>query len=121
MATALIDERIGGALWIIWFVSWVIISFGSSLYFRGNNNVRLKRQFLKWSVIGSGTTFFFLIALSGLPWFILLIFGAFIALIMYLNIRNTILCDACGRTFYNYMWFSKIEYCAKCGAKLPDK
>ncbi|MFN2596360.1 MAG: hypothetical protein ABR563_04145 [Pyrinomonadaceae bacterium] len=120
MATALIDERIGGALWIIWFVSWVILSLGSRLYFRGNKNIRLKKRFYKWSSLAYGAMFFFLIALSGMPWFILLIFGAFIALIMYLNIRNTNFCEACGRTIYNYMWLDKAEYCAKCGAKLPD-
>jgi hypothetical protein len=116
----LIDERIGGALFIVWIVSGVVVSLLSLLYFRGGKNVRLKRQFYKWWGVAYGTMFFFLIALSGMPWPVLLFFGAFIALITYLNIRNTTFCDVCGKTVYNHMWFSRIEYCAKCGAKLPD-
>jgi hypothetical protein len=121
MAVALIDERIGGALWIIWFVAWNIIGLVGLFYFRRNKNIELKKRFYKWSAIGTGATFFLLIALLNMPWFILLFFGAFIALIMYMNVRNTIICEACGKTIYNHMWFGKIEYCAKCGAKLPDR
>lgn len=117
----LIDERIGGVLWIVWLVSCVVISLGALFYFRGNKHVGQKRRFYRWSSITYGAMFFFLIALSGMPWPVLLIFGAFIALIIYLNIRNTTFCEACGRTVYNNMWFSRIEYCAKCGAKLPEK
>ncbi|MDQ3819992.1 MAG: hypothetical protein M3362_20275 [Acidobacteriota bacterium] len=119
--TPLIDERIGGALWIIWFVSSVVISVGALLYFRRNKNVRLKRQFHKWFQIAYATMFFFLIALSGMPWPVLLIFGSIIALIAYFNIKNTIFCEACGRTVYNHMWVGRAEYCAKCGAKLHYK
>jgi hypothetical protein len=119
--TPLINERIGGTLWVIWFVSWVVVSLGATLYFRGNKHVELKRRFYRWSGVACGTTFFFLIALSGMPWPGLLIFGAFVVLIIYLNIRNTTFCDACGRTVHNQMWLGRIEYCAKCGAKLPDK
>lgn len=118
---ALIPEQIGGALWFIFIASWVIVALTSWIYFRFNNNIGLKRRFHKWGVIVYGTMFFFLIALSMGPSLFLLLFGAAIVLIMYLNIRNTIFCDACGKVTYLNMWFSKIEYCARCGAKLPDK
>lgn len=119
---ALIPEQIGGALWIIFVASWVIIGLISWLYFRGNTNIDLKRRFHKWSAIVYGAMFFFLIALSFAGFsFFLLFFGAAIALITYLNIRNTIFCNACGKQSYNYKWFSKIEYCARCGVKLHDR
>ena len=118
---ALIPEQIGGALWFIFIASWAIVALISWIYFRFNNNIGLKRRFHKWGVIVYGTMFFFLISLGMGPSFFLLLFGAAIVLIMYLNIRNTIFCDACGKVTYFNMWFSKIEYCARCGAKLPDK
>jgi hypothetical protein len=85
-------------------------------------NIDLMRRFYKWSTIVIGAMFFFLIALTftGLS-FILFFIGAAIALITYWNIRNTLFCNACGKVTYFNMWFSKIEYCARCGAKLPDK
>jgi len=121
MSIALISESTGGLLWIVWFVSSVLIGLGSVVYFRMYPNVNLKRQFHRWFTIAYGVAFFLLIFVSmgaSLP---LLLFGAGIVLITYLNIRNTVLCDACGKTTYNYSWFSKIEYCARCGARLPQK
>src|SRR5215510_4078453 len=94
MAMALIPEKIGGALWIIFVASWVIIGLISWIYFRFNTNIELKRRFHKWGVIVYGTMFFFLVALSMGPSLFLLLFGAAIVLIMYLNIRNTLFCDA---------------------------
>src|SRR5262245_41882941 len=75
MAMALIPEQIGGALWIIFFASWVIVALISWLYFRGNTNIEQKRRFHKWSGIVYGTMFFFLVAITtvGLS-FILLFF-----------------------------------------------
>jgi len=119
--TPLIDERIGGALWGIWFVSGLVINLGAYFYFRRNKNVRLKKQVYKRLSIAYGIMFVLLMALSGIPWPVLLIFGAFVALINYFNIKRTTFCEACGRTVYNSMWIGKPEYCAKCGAKLPDK
>jgi hypothetical protein len=116
--TPLIDERLGGMLWIIWFVLCLAISLFAWFYFRGNKDVGRKKLFHRRIVIIGGATFFLLIALSGMPWPFLLIAGAFIALIMYMNIRNTMFCGSCGRTTYNYEWWSRIEFCSKCGAKL---
>lgn len=123
MAMALIPEQIGGALWVIFIASCVIIGLISWLYFRGNTNIDLKRRFHKWSAIVYGAMFFLLIAITfvGRLSPILLFFGAAIALLTYLNIRNTVFCNACGKVTYFNMWFSKIEYCAKCGEKLPDR
>ena len=118
---ALMPEQIGGALWLFFIASWVIVLLISWIYFRFNKDIGLKRRCHKRGVIIYGTMFFFLTALGMGPSFFLLIIGAAIVLIMYLNIRNTIFCDACGKTTYINTWFSRIEYCARCGAKLLDK
>ena len=121
MALALISEHTGGLLWIIWFGSSVVIGLGSLAYFRIYPDVNLKRRFHRWFTIAYGAVFFLLIFLSMGASPPLLVFGAAIVLITYLNIRNTIFCDACGKTTYNHAWFDKAEYCAKCGARLPQK
>jgi ribosomal protein L37E len=121
MNLALISESTGGLLWIIWFASSVLIGLGSVAYFRVYPDINLKRRFHRWFTIAYGAGFFLLIILSMGVSPPLLLFGAGIAVITYLNLRNTIFCDACGKTTYNYSWFSKIEYCARCGARLPQK
>jgi ribosomal protein L37E len=118
---SLVSEHTGGLLWFIWFVSSVIIGLVSLVFFRMYPDVNLKRRFHRWFTIAYGAAFFLLIVLSlGASPFILL-FGTAIVVITYLNIRNTVFCDACGKTTYNHGWFSKAEYCAKCGARLPQK
>jgi Na+/proline symporter len=121
MNLALISESTGGLLWIIWFASSVLIGLGSVAYFRMYPDINLKRRFHRWFTIACGAGFFLLIILSMGVSPPLLLFSAAIVVITYLNLRNTIFCDACGKTTYNYSWFSKIEYCARCGARLPQK
>jgi hypothetical protein len=121
MSIALITENTIGLLWIIWFVSFVVIGVVSIQYFRTYPDVNVKRQFHRWWTIGYGVTFFLLIAVGMGASPSLLLFGPFIALIIYLNIRNITFCEACGKSVYNYFLVSKAEYCARCGARLPRK
>ena len=117
----LVSEHFGGLLWVIWFVSSVLIGLGSLVYFRLSPDANLKRRFHRWFTIAYGGGFFLLIVLGmGASPFILL-FGTAVIVITYLNIRNTVICDACGKMTYNHAWFSKAEYCAKCGAPLSQK
>lgn len=102
-----------------WFFgAWVALALASYLFFRGNANVERKKRFMPAVTIGTGIVFLgFVFAMSGQLREVL--FGApFVALISYINIRNTKFCDSCGETVHNIMWFSKIEFCARCGAKI---
>ncbi len=45
-------------------------------------------------------------------------FGAFIALITWLNVRNTYFCTECGKRSLDSKWFSRTYSCPNCGAKL---
>ena len=119
--TPLVSEHLGGLLWFIWFGTSVLIFVVSAIYFRLYPNPNLKRGFRRGFTIAYGAAFFVLIVLSIGRNPVVLVFGAIIALITYLNIRNTVFCDACGKTTYNHAWFERAEYCAKCGARLPQK
>jgi hypothetical protein len=120
MSFALITESTIGLLWIVWFAGCILIGVAGVFYLRTNPNASLKRQFHRWWTIGCGAGFFLLILLSLGFSLTLLFFGAAIAVIAYVNIRNTTFCDACGKAT-NHLWVRKIEYCARCGAKLPDR
>jgi hypothetical protein len=118
----IIPENIRGTLLIIFFASWAIVRLIGWLYFLGNKNIDLKRRFNKWTVIVYAIMFFFLVAPgSESPPFVLLFVAAAIALVVFLNLRNTIYCNDCGKVYYHQGWFNRVKYCAKCGAKLPDK
>jgi hypothetical protein len=121
MSIALIAESTIGLLWIICFGLFVVIGVVSISYFRAYPDVNVKRQFHRWWTIGYSATFFLLVGLSMGASLSLLLFGPFIALIIYFNIRNTTFCEACGKSVYNYFLASKPEYCARCGARLPRK
>ena len=121
MTIALITESTLALLFIIWFGSFFVIGLVSIPYFRAYPNVNGKRRFHRWWTIGLGSTFFFLMALSMGASLVLLLFGPFIAFIVYLHIRNTTFCEACGESFYNRFVASRPDYCARCGSKLPRK
>ena len=41
-----------------------------------------------------------------------------VALICWLNLRNTYFCTKCNRTAYNHRWLSAMTFCPQCGGKL---
>jgi len=44
-----------------------------------------------------------------------------VALITWLNVRLMKFCSNCGATLYaGTIFFAPLQYCQKCGAKLPD-
>jgi len=102
-----------------WFVGIWIVLMILGFWFYFSKNIELKKRWFPIFMVGGGVLFVgFVLLLSGQPMFLIIVIPG-VTLITYLNIRNTKFCESCGRTVYNHMWFSKIEYCAKCGAKLP--
>jgi hypothetical protein len=102
----------------IFFIFWIALGIAGSILFYFNKNVQFKKKYFRWYVILAGVLFT-LFAGMGAPWQVVLFFILpAVSLITFLNIRNTTFCDNCGRTVFNNTWFSKAEYCAKCGAKL---
>jgi hypothetical protein len=102
----------------IFFVVWVALGIAGFFLFYVSKNVQFKKRYFPWYVILAGVLFISFGLGTGLPLEMLYFMVPVVALITFLNIRSTKFCDNCGRTIINQAWFSKVEYCAKCGAKL---
>jgi hypothetical protein len=107
------------------FIFWIALGIIGTILFYFSKNVQFKKKYFRWYIILIGVLFTFWIGVSE-PWLVVLFFILpAVSLISFLNIKYTIFCDNCGRTVYNNPWlsnpwFSKVEYCAKCGAKLKE-
>ena len=102
----------------IFFIFWIALGVAGSILFYFNKNVHFKKKYFRWYVILAGVLFTLFVGI-GESWQVVLFFILpSVSLITFLNIKNTTFCDNCGRTIFNNAWFSKAEYCAKCGAKL---
>jgi hypothetical protein len=107
----------------IFFGVWIVLCLASWSFFFFNRNAALKRKVLPPFVVFVGILFLAFTALMGLarePFFFVVMFPA-VAVISYLNIRNTQFCDACGRTVLSRNPFFRANFCPKCGAALNAK
>ena len=102
----------------IFFVVWIALGVAGFFLFYVSKNVQFKRRYFPWYVILGGVLFVAFGLGMGLPPETLYFMVPAVALITFLNIWSTKFCDNCGRTIINRMWFTRVEYCAKCGAKL---
>jgi hypothetical protein len=102
------------------WVFWMLLGLSGFLFFQFNKNTALKKKLFPVLTIVTGVIFgAYVLFVTGFEfhWFQLIFFGM-IALITFLNIRNTTFCDTCGKMIYNNTLFSKQEFCSKCGANL---
>ena len=96
-----------------------MLGFAQFWFFHFSKDVERKRRLMPVIAGGTGVLFLLFVVVGSGQLKLVLFMGPFVALISYINIRNTTFCGACGKTVYNQLFFfSKIEYCAKCGAKL---
>ena len=102
----------------IFFVAWIALGVAGFFLFYVSKNVQFKKRYFPWYVILGGVLFISFGLGMGFPLEMLYFMVPAVALITFLNIKSTKFCDNCGRTIINQMWFTKVEYCAKCGAKL---
>lgn len=99
-------------------VVWMAIGVASTLYLVLSRNAAQKRMVFPWIVGGGGLLF----ALFGV-WVVgdasaaVLVFPA-VALVSWLNIRNTHFCASCGRSVFDHGFFGRMNYCPRCGASL---
>ena len=107
-------------LFPIFFVIWVALGVAGFFLFYVSKNVQFKKRFFPWYVILAGVLFISFTLVMGFPLGVLYFMVPAVALITFLNIKSTKFCGNCGRTVINQMWFTKVEYCEKCGAKLND-
>ena len=104
----------------IFFGAWILLGVAGFWLFYVNRNVEFKRRYFPWYAGAGGVLFVGFGAATGLPPLALAIMAPFVALIMYLNVRATQFCSACGRTVVQQMPFSRARFCSKCGASLAD-
>lgn len=105
----------------VWLVgTWVILCICSAWLLLATRNVALRNRLLPVCIWGAGFLFAgFVFLLSG-ELRVMLIVTPAVVLICFLNLRTMKICQACGRTVYNNVLLTKMEYCSKCGAKLPQ-
>jgi hypothetical protein len=102
-----------------WFFgTWIVLGILGmwSSYF--DKNVTRKKRLLPIFIIGSGALFVIFVFLISGDLRVLAFTLPAVALICVLNLRMIRVCSACGRTIQSGMWFTKAEYCSKCGARL---
>ena len=100
------------------FLTWIALGiFGIWLSFI-TKNIELKKKLFPVMNWGSGGLFVgFILFMTGEPRILLLVCPA-VVVIGIINHHVIKVCESCGRTIINKVWFSRREYCSKCGAKL---
>lgn len=103
----------------VWFLgTWIALALISVLL-HFSRDVKRKKRLLPVFTVSVGVLFsIFVLIMSGEPKTVLFVVPA-TALITFMNLRLIKVCESCGRTVYNNVWYSKMEFCSKCGAKLP--
>ena len=104
----------------VFAICWVALGIASFVFFHFNLQAALKRRVFPFFVVAVGIIFgAFLIYMTRGFSQVLFIAVPMIALITFLNIRMTRLCDSCGRTLYRQPVFTRPGFCPHCGAQLP--
>jgi hypothetical protein len=104
-----------GALFIAVWVALGIVGVWLTYLDR---NIARKKRLLPIFIVGSGVIFtLFTLFLTGDLRTMALVIPA-VTLIIFLNLRQIKVCPTCGKTIHSGMWFTKAEYCPKCGGRL---
>jgi hypothetical protein len=104
------------APWVIGM--WVALGIGGLWFTYLDKNIARKKRLLPVFTIGTGIIFLLFTFLM-IPSVSVMAFAVpAVALVTWLNLRIMRVCSACGRTIQSGMWFTKAEYCPKCGARL---
>src|SRR5689334_21674824 len=114
----LISEHSVGILLLIRFGFFTLAAVGTTAYFRMYPNVSVNRIVYRALTIAYGTGFLVLVvANQGLsrP---MLMWSAGVVLIIYLNIRFTYFCEACGKP-YTWLTLTLRDFCRRCGHAYP--
>ncbi len=104
----------------IFMATWIVLGVAGFLLFHVNRYTRFEKKRFPWYMSPAGVLLIAFAILIEAPLEVFFFMVPALALIIFLNIRGTSFCENCGRTIYNHMFFSKAEYCAKCGARLDD-
>jgi hypothetical protein len=102
-----------------WFIAtWIVLGIVGLWSMYLDKDVARKKRLLPVFIIGSGALFVVFVFLISGSFGILAFMIPAVVLISFLNLRMIRICSACGRTIHSGMWFTRPEYCSKCGASL---
>jgi hypothetical protein len=102
-----------------WFFgTWIVLGIASVWFIYLDRNVARKKRLLPVFIIGVGVLFVIFVFLMSGDLGVLAFMVPAVVVISFLNLRMIRVCSACGRTIHSGMWFTKAEYCSKCGARL---
>ena len=110
----LISEDTVRILLVVWFILSVVVGIAVTAFFRTRPNVNLSRAVHRVLTIVFGTAFLLIVlAREGLSRPILL-WATIGILIIWLNLRYTYFCEACGKP-YNWLTMTRGNSCSRCG------
>ena len=97
---------------------WIALGVAGLWFTYLDKNISRKKRLLPVFIVGSGVIFaLFVLWITGRLVTMILVVPA-VVLITFLNLRQIKVCPTCGRTMHSGMWFTKAEYCSKCGGRL---
>lgn len=102
----------------VFFATWIVLGFTGFYFFQYKKDLDFKRKWFAWYVIGVSALFTAFVTLMARRVEAFLLVAPASALIAWLNIRMTKFCPACASTLINQMWWTKMSFCPRCGAKL---
>ncbi|HEY7060299.1 MAG TPA: hypothetical protein VII06_02385 [Chloroflexota bacterium] len=108
-----------GALAMAVCVLVMCLNVGAWLLFKRSHDAPLKRKVYRIAVpTGAALVLLFILATAWPNFVVMLIAVAFMASIVWLNIRSVRFCDACGAMARNQSPFGRPGHCPDCGAPL---
>lgn len=104
----------------LFITTWVVLGIAGLWLMFIDKNVPRKKRLLPVFIIGTGAAFVgFVFLMTGDLHVLAFVLPAAV-LISFLNLHMIKVCSSWGRTIQSGMWFTKAEYCSKCGAKLES-
>jgi hypothetical protein len=104
----------------LFIATWLILGITGMWLMFIDKNVPRKKRLLPVFIVGSGAAFVIFVFLITADLRVLAFILPATALLSVLNLRMIRICSSCGRTIQSGMWFTKAEYCSKCGARLDS-
>ena len=102
-----------------WFIGvWIALAVVGLWAIYLDRNIARKKRLVPVFIVGVGVIFaIFVLVMTGDLRIMVFVIPA-VALITFLNLRQIRVCPTCGRTIHSGMWFTRADYCPKCGGRL---
>ena len=109
-----LDELSG--IELAFLVVWIALAIVGTVFFRFSRNAKLKRRLFPRYVVTAWLLVLLYVGYYARSWQMFLLVAIIATLFLSLHIRQVRFCDTCGATSFDTGWFSRPEYCGRCGA-----